>query len=939
MAEILVSASTGAMNSLLGKLATLMGEEYSKLKDVRKQAEFLHKELSSMGALLQDLDDMEEGLNNQSKEWRNRVTEMSYDFEDCLDNFMHHLGDPQEGKGFMRRLKTLRARHQIANQIQELKSHVQEASERRNRYKLDECLCRSTKVVIDPRITAIYAETSSLVGIDGPKEHIINMLTKVDDASAQDLRVVSIVGFGGLGKTTLANEVYQKLGESYSFKAFISVSQRPDMINLLKSLFSKVSRQTDDCIYDLQGCIDNLRGYLRDKRVGYRFLPINLASRAGFADVKRYLLVIDDIWDESAWKTIKCAFPDSHCGSIVLTTTRIETVAVTCTGYQRDFVYTMKPLDYYNSRQLFLGRVFGSAKNCPEQYEEPCEKILQKCGGLPLAIITIASLLASQPSSSTGQWNYVLKSLSHNLGSNPTLEGMRHVVNLSYTHLPSYLKTCLLYIGVYPEDHEIEKGDLIRRWIAEGFISGVHGRDAVEVAESYINELVNRSMLIHCVQEKYCGFRFYYKVHDMVLDLILSKSTEKNFLSVVHNLQAIKTRLQCKVRRLSLQVDDTSLVRSAANISLPHARSLTIFGFSLPSLGLFELKFVRVLHIKINSESESLDCTIVGKLFQLRYLLIDKDFKCRLQLPRAISGLQHLETFIISSGGLSFVPQDIVCLPVLSYLELPCIPYPDGIGNFKSLHTLRRFCPDSQSVDNIRALGNLVNLRVLGLFVGRCLATQDTHMDALMSSLQKLINCSLRRLEIVSLNNNFGEHDLWSSLCFSCPRLEELYVCGFWFPRIPVCVGQLLMLSRLEINVQDLNNEDVYILAGLPALVYLVLWVDNNVPDEGVVFSSDMVFKVLGHFKPPYHANAGLVFQAGAMPELETLEINFGEAESMKPHDVKLTGIEHLPNLKRVSIIMGYRDYDESDKQIVQAAIISAFNLHPSRSSIRIDFW
>ncbi|XP_034600402.1 disease resistance protein Pik-2-like [Setaria viridis] len=169
MAEkILVSASVGVMNSLLGKLATLMGEKYAKLKDVRKQVAFLHEELSSMAALLEDLADMEH-LDNQTKQWRNKVREMSYDIEDCIDEFMHRVGGSCDGKGLLRRLKTLRARHQLANQIQELKIRVQEASARHMRYKLDDCKTRSGGVAVDPRISALYVESSRLVGIDGPK--------------------------------------------------------------------------------------------------------------------------------------------------------------------------------------------------------------------------------------------------------------------------------------------------------------------------------------------------------------------------------------------------------------------------------------------------------------------------------------------------------------------------------------------------------------------------------------------------------------------------------------------------------------------------------------------------------------------------------------------------------------------------------------------------
>ena len=193
----------------------------------------------------------------------------------------------------------------------------------------------------------------------------------------------------------------------------------------------------------------------------------------------RYLVVVDDLWDASSWEIVKCAFPESHSGSKVLITTRNESVAVACCNFHREFVYRMRPLNDNDSKQLFYSRVFGLGNACSQPFEEPSEKILQKCGGLPLAIISIASLLASQSNtSSLDQWNYVLKSLSSDLRSNPTLEGMRQILNLSYTHLPHHIKTCLLYIGMYPEDHQIEKDHLVRQCVAEGFVNELDGGDA-----------------------------------------------------------------------------------------------------------------------------------------------------------------------------------------------------------------------------------------------------------------------------------------------------------------------------------------------------------------------------------------------------------------------------------------------------------------------------
>ncbi|KAF6992105.1 hypothetical protein CFC21_009135 [Triticum aestivum] len=240
-----VSIGTGAMNSLLGKLTALLSDEYNLLKRVRKEIQFLERELSSMRVLLERLAGMEEKLDGLAKGWRDKVRDLSYDIEDCIDRFMDRLGSgdakPKFMKRMARRLKTLWARHDIATQIKELKARVMEESERRDRYKLDESYYSATRPVeIDPRITAIYEEVKGLVAMDGPMKHVIALL--MDES--KELKVVPIVGSGGLGKTTLAMQVYRKIGPGGDFQcqACVSVSRILDLVNLLKDILSQIDK-------------------------------------------------------------------------------------------------------------------------------------------------------------------------------------------------------------------------------------------------------------------------------------------------------------------------------------------------------------------------------------------------------------------------------------------------------------------------------------------------------------------------------------------------------------------------------------------------------------------------------------------------------------------------------------------------------------------------
>ncbi|GJM87777.1 hypothetical protein PR202_ga03769 [Eleusine coracana subsp. coracana] len=217
-----------------------------------------------MNALLEKLADMDE-LDPQAREWRNQVKDMSYDIEDCIDEFIHHLGNNDAAPGFMKKtarlLKKLRERHQIASKIQEIKIRVKEVSERCMRYKLDEYTMKSSYVHVDPRVVAIYNEAAGLVGIDVPRDEVVKLLM----GEEKELKVASIVGLGGLGKTTLANQVYHKLEGKFQCRAFVSVSQKPDIAKLLNKIVLEIG--AGSChTSDLDDLFKTITQHLLDKR-------------------------------------------------------------------------------------------------------------------------------------------------------------------------------------------------------------------------------------------------------------------------------------------------------------------------------------------------------------------------------------------------------------------------------------------------------------------------------------------------------------------------------------------------------------------------------------------------------------------------------------------------------------------------------------------------
>jgi len=337
----------------------------------------------------------------------------------------------------------------------------------------------------------------------------------------------------------------------------------------------------------------------------------------------RCFIVIDDIWDKKTWKLVRCALQESNCGSRLVITTRISEVAA-----YADEAYKIQPLSHDNSEKLLYARIVdGEGKYFDSLSAETCERILKKCGGVPLAIITIASLLASKPGE---DWSEVYNSIGFGHKGNDDVDNTRRILSFSYYDLPSHLKACLLYLSVFPEDRIIEKNRLIWMWIAEGFISeeqaaaAAAGVGLFELGERYFNELINRNM-IQAQETQYEGYVHACSVHDMVLDLIHQLSSEENFVTVLNGGE--RQKLQGSIsRRLALQCVEEHNVGQLANIAVEKVRSIFASECDfcalcprLPSLHVVEMVGCSVFNkdcIKDVSENQ------LGSLLHLRYLRV-----------------------------------------------------------------------------------------------------------------------------------------------------------------------------------------------------------------------------------------------------------------------------------------------------------------------------
>jgi hypothetical protein len=284
---------TGAIGGLLPKLIVLLKEEYGLHKGVRKKIESLSRELESIHAVLRKVGEVPpEQLEELVQLWAHDVRELSYDMEDIVDTFLVCIDDGRPEHVDAHMLRCLRRkmanifnkckhRHKIAGALRDMNRRVEEVAARRDRYTVDNVIAKLTSpVAIDPRLQVLYKMSTELIGIEKQSEKLVKMLSLGDDvhASSEKMKIVSIVGFGGLGKTTLSKAVYDKHKPAFDCGAFVPIGQDPDMKKVLRDILIDLDYMNPNVmILDERQLINELRKFIQNKRyedllISMRFL-------------------------------------------------------------------------------------------------------------------------------------------------------------------------------------------------------------------------------------------------------------------------------------------------------------------------------------------------------------------------------------------------------------------------------------------------------------------------------------------------------------------------------------------------------------------------------------------------------------------------------------------------------------------------------------------
>ncbi|KAL0335575.1 UNVERIFIED_CONTAM: putative late blight resistance proteinR1A-10 [Sesamum radiatum] len=503
---------------------------------------------------------------------------------------------------------------------------------------------------------------------------------------------------GGIGKTTLARNLYNDplIEDRFDTRAWVVVSQNYHVQEILTSLVNS-TRQDGDQVH--KKSVDELAVRLHK----------NLKRR-------RYLIVMDDVWDIKAWDVVKRFFPDDNNSSRIILTTRQSEVAMYAN--HRSPIHHMTLLSPKSSWDLLRDTIFGQ-EDCPYALQEIGWNIAENCKGLPLAIVVMSGLLSKD--SKEEDWKRIAQDVKSAIARNAGDQFME-ILSLSYNSLPHHLRSCFLYMGVFPEDYEIFISQLIKLWVAEGFVKPLSHKSLEELAEDYLRDLINRS-LVEVRRRNRNGEIKSIVIHDMLRELCLQKAQDEKFLQLMNSDHHVFPQGRNNQRRVSILFNTFNhAVFTVVHDSFLH--SLLCFRHYRTN---FKSVIFRLLKV-LDALTMTFDEFPIGivELVHLRYIALCLGGEGR--LPESICKLWNLQTLVVYRRDLDdlksdilYLPSNILKMPQLRHLlfERGFFPYPflaEVIGkdavvleNLQTLSDVKNFPCTKEVLD---LMPNLKKLRI-----------------------------------------------------------------------------------------------------------------------------------------------------------------------------------------------------------------------------------
>ncbi|XP_037455013.1 disease resistance protein PIK6-NP-like [Triticum dicoccoides] len=745
-----------------------------------------------------------------------------------------------------------------------------------------------------------------LIGREKEKSDIIKLIQ--EEASTQQLEVIVVWGMGGLGKTTLIKDIYQQQEVTNMFDkyAFVTVLRPFKLEELLRSLALQLDEKKG--VMDFAG---DTQKNIASMRVADLIEVLRRRSQG-----KSCLVVLDDLSSITEWEKL---LPSLHAmknlSLVTLITTRREDIANHCCNKPK-CICLLNGLEEMEACKLFTKKVFNNeatdlAKHYPELVE-PAKLILKKCSGLPLAIVTIGGLLAEQPTKTAAEWRKLNERISVEMEMNPKFEPIKTVLMKSYDGLPYYLKSCFLYLSIFPEDRNVSRRRLVYRWIAEGY-----ARDR-STADRYFIELMERSMILP-TQQSVCSIQVIdsCQLHDLIRDISIAKSIEENLVFRLE--EGCSSNTHGAVRHLAIssnwEGDECEL---ESTVELSRIRSLTVFGKWKPFYISDKMRFLRVLDLDGTKGLESHHLEHIGKHLHLRYLSLRGCEKIFF-LPDSVGNLRQLETLDIKETSIGMLPKTIINLSKLCYLhsgtisvttkerncytkcqdiwKMQCdlcaagidargVRMPRGTGKLKALHTLRyvHLAWGNAVIKEIKGLTGLRKLGVVGI--------NKINGPVFCSAIS-----SFSRLESLSVLSDAGLIGCLDGTPTGPENLQSLKLYG-GLEELPKWIIGLQNLVKMNLSFTRLlgNRAAMEALGNLPNLSILRVW-ESSLKMDVLQFRSGLFRRltVLDLFCIDMEINL-VGFAEESMANLELLVLRLADNECA------FSGLQHLQSIKEIRL-------------------------------------
>ncbi|KAK9666931.1 hypothetical protein RND81_14G221700 [Saponaria officinalis] len=729
--------------SLASKLIEVVGSE--AIRDIcsmwgyKSQLDDLKDTITTIRQVLLDAESKDGKLCHEAQDYIRKLKNAVYDADDLFDEFLTLAELRQQNKGgklsekvrdfFSSKKNSLSVAYSMSRGVKKIRKKLDSIASNHNTFGLS---IDSQPIRERREETCSYVYKEEVVGRECDVDKVVHML--LDSGSHESVSFLSIVGVGGLGKTTLAQLVFNddRVRSEFPLRLWTCVSDENANDFDVKKILTNILESASHEKYD---------GFAMD---------LVQSKLGGLIGGMKYLIVLDDLWNEdlNRWLSLRKFLMVGGIGSRVLVTTRSKRTALLVDD---EFKYELEGLSPENSLRLFEMTAFGDKDKGTQSlnYSELVKlgkQIVVKCSNVPLAIRVVGTLLYGQ---NISKWRSFQECdlTSLNNGDNEIMS----ILKLSYDNLESPLKACFTYCSLFPKGFKIKKEKLIRLWMAQEYIVPFEVRQSLEdAAEEYFSILLRRCFFQDIKMNEIGGvvsFRIHDLIHDLAQnvagnDVVSLNSIASSLGDDVRHIFHVGSKWKgsffpkCKIR---------SYVRDASQINLPVVKLVENWIF-LRTLDL------HMLDIRTLPDS-------IGNLLHLRYLDLSYNYPL-VRLPDSITKLYNLQTLDLKGcSDLEELPKGLAKMVNLRQLDISWCSelshMPPGLDKLSCLCGLTEYVVgggNSGDLENLRALTNLrgsIRIRISENF--RCAEESSKFEEGYLKRMKHL---DILGIELVASKNH-----------------------------------------------------------------------------------------------------------------------------------------------------------------------------------------